>query len=249
MTQCPRCGGRTFKPYGFTPRGVGRSRCVECKRISLDPLKRRQVKVALDVPTNASAMDVALSLVRSGILTIEPDGAVLKRFDLDRWGHRKAIIPPRRADRIGHGGYLYVFCWFNGRQYGVLAHRLVFTHTFGAAPLRMRLSQPPLERWPFVHEGDEIDPLVVEINAAVPRGLYEQLRQEVCQEVAMAVLADGEGLTPDLVERCIKKSRRNYPIMHGYERSLDAPIRDGENWSRGIDRLSGDLNAPSPEAC
>lgn len=77
--------------------------------------------------------------------------------------------------------------------------------------------------WPFAQE----DPLVAEINAAVPKTLNELLRQEVCQDMALGVLCgeiQRDGLRdPALISELIRAVYRRYPDTL-YTRSLDQPI-------------------------
>jgi hypothetical protein len=74
--------------------------------------------------------------------------------------------------------------------------------------------------------------LTLEINRAVPRWLNEQVRQDVCQDVAVAVLS-GQTLTAELVRDVLKRGRRVYGLRWE-ELSLDAwcyQSRDGQRWS------------------
>lgn len=103
-----------------------------------------------------------------------------------------------------------------------------------------RQLSPPKERgqyivhrvssfWPF--DGSEAgrDGLVGHINRAVPKRLPEEIRREVCQELAVACL-DGRlnsaSLSKDVIEPFIKAAFR----MHSTDRfmlSLDYPYKSG----------------------
>ena len=56
------------------------------------------------------------------------------------------------------------------------------------SPLAVRSGVEPIpDVWPF---GNWDDPLVIRINAAVPRSLPEAIRADVCQELAVAILTN-----------------------------------------------------------
>lgn len=81
--------------------------------------------------------------------------------------------------------------------------------------------QPLSVVWPF--RGD--DALVERINGIVPKWLPEQARQEVCQDMAVALLSgSGEAELKTLCAQLTKQVYREYPQKWG-PLSIDAPIR------------------------
>lgn len=228
-------------------------------------------------------------------MSIDDAGAIWKHFDLDRWGYRKPVETPKRADRPwGMAGYGYrcVSFWMGGKGFAEMAHRILWAHTFGPIPPGHRIGRirdggthhtlknlklatwshlsfpetdrirrrrgaglwgpadsgtfvdkneesairrrpapdrtPSLEYWPFAQMSADFEPLVVRINASVPKGLPEEIRQEVCQDIAVAVLS-GEATIeqiPALVQGA--KSRVLRTLWPYFERlSLNAPVSPG----------------------
>jgi hypothetical protein len=75
-------------------------------------------------------MDVALNLVRQGVLEVRADGTVWKLRNLNRM----RLDGPRRVETRSKRGYLLVKVHVGGKQYLVTAHRLVWTALRGAIP-------------------------------------------------------------------------------------------------------------------
>lgn len=104
---------------------------------------------------------------------------------------------------------------------------------------------PPLPQvWPFISGGPKDEhAMLLAIDAAVPRGLPEMVRQDVCQDLAVAVLT-GDIDISDLVNNAgefVKKVWRQYPLKYG-PMSLDKPAPwAGEDDGRSL----GDLLVPS----
>lgn len=74
-------------------------------------------------------------------------------------------------------------------------------------------------RWPY---GATVDPLVARINEAVPRTLPEQIREEACQELAVALLT-GEPLTDEVIKAALRAARFGYQFSSRTEWSMDEP--------------------------
>jgi hypothetical protein len=66
--------------------------------------------------------------------------------------------------------------------------------------------------WPFI-TGTVTDDhaLLLDINRLVPKWISEQVRQDVCQDVAVRVLM-GDGLSADLVREVLKAGRKAYGL-------------------------------------
>lgn len=96
------------------------------------------------------------------------------------------------------------------------------------SPRRLNLSYPFIP--PENASGKGVD-LILLVNGMVPRGLPEQLRGDVCQEIITAVLA-GELLETDIPRQLKAYIRR----VRGAQEatflavSLDTPRRDGKSW-------------------
>jgi hypothetical protein len=104
------------------------------------------------------------------------------------------------------------------------------------------------EHWPFISDATDVG-LIARINAAVPTGLPEPFRQEVCQDLAVELLS-GARITPALVRRLITAAYRRSPVMAGHQRSLDDLLpngRFGESRSRYIDVLPAPQSAPASQ--
>lgn len=90
------------------------------------------------------------------------------------------------------------------------------------------------EFWPFIHiaKDTEEDPLVLEINAALPTYLPEEVRQEAAQEMALAVL-EGTLSHDAIAERSVEFVRayyRRFGRKHG-PLSLDVPLHGTEDFT------------------
>lgn len=78
-------------------------------------------------------MDIALELVRTGILRVTPNGEVWKDKETTSRGQVKAITP-RRAESVHSNGYLNVCFQVSKRKHAVYAHRLVWMVLKGSIP-------------------------------------------------------------------------------------------------------------------
>lgn len=89
--------------------------------------------------SKAVPMDLALYLVRIGVLEIRPNGQIWKLAKFDRNGN---IVPirPKRAEYLMNTGYLGVHFKIEGDQYSVTAHRLFWTYTHGPIPPGMDIN-------------------------------------------------------------------------------------------------------------
>lgn len=89
-------------------------------------------------------------------------------------------------------------------------------------------------RWPFLNEDrSEADKLVALVNGAVPRGLPEQIRADVCQDMILGVLTGD--ITEEGLERQVQKFlRRHYKAVETpfMAVSLNQPVpgTDGQSW-------------------
>jgi hypothetical protein len=76
--------------------------------------------------------------------------------------------------------------------------------------------------WPY---GDSDDPVILAVNAAIPRTLPQQIREEACQELALAIVA-GRCSPKSAARRAdefIRKARAGYQFSAKLELSLDLP--------------------------
>jgi hypothetical protein len=103
-------------------------------------------------------------------------------------------------------------------------------------PAIIRLKSPPRLNlsYPFIppqgSSSSGID-LILLVNGTVPRGLPEQLRGDVCQEIICAVVA-GELSTADIpkeLKRFIRSTRKKQEADY-MAFSMDSPRRDGTSW-------------------
>lgn len=106
----------------------------------------------------------------------------------------------------------------------------------GRPPKVIRLkSTPRLDlNYPFIAPttpASDAQDLVLFVNGSVPKGLPEQLRADVCQEILLAVVAGELERTeiPLAVRKFITKARRDSNV-HYMAFSIDAPRRDGRSW-------------------
>jgi hypothetical protein len=77
-----------------------------------------------------SSMDVALRMVREGVLEVRPDGTIWKLRNLNRM----PFSVPRRVETRAKNGYLLVKVHADSRQHLVAAHRLAWTVLRGPIP-------------------------------------------------------------------------------------------------------------------
>jgi len=86
-----------------------------------------------------------------------------------------------------------------------------------------RVNRPSPTVWPFIlDEPTEDQGILVEINRMVPKYLHEEFRQDVCQDVAVAVLT-GAALTRELVRDITAAAQRLYR-PHYRAVPLDTPV-------------------------
>jgi len=99
----------------------------------------------------------------------------------------------------------------------------------------------PLIYWPYLRVASSPDEeLLLEISASLSRGIYEPVRAEVGQEMALAVLG-GSLRREDIASAAplfIRDAYRTYSSY--YTLSLDAPSRPGSN--RTIGDMIADLS-------
>lgn len=76
------------------------------------------------------SMDVAQAMIQKGVVEVRSDGTVWKLRNLNR----TPLKEPRRMETQSGNGYLKVHVNADGRQFGVLAHRLVWTVLRGPIP-------------------------------------------------------------------------------------------------------------------
>lgn len=83
--------------------------------------------------------------------------------------------------------------------------------------------------WPFINNSSDRHPLIEAIDAAVPRGLRENVRQDICQNIAVAILLGEVHLDSlrDVVERFIRPQMREANDRSVL--SLDYPTRSTHN--------------------
>jgi hypothetical protein len=78
------------------------------------------------------------SAVKEGWLEIHEDGSVWRvaRRHKSRWGGAVTVTPvtPHRIDAVVGAGYRNVHLMVDGKQFGALAHRLVWFHFYGPIP-------------------------------------------------------------------------------------------------------------------
>jgi hypothetical protein len=83
--------------------------------------------------TKLETMAAALEAIERGVLLVDAAGHVWSL--VDRSGKTTTARPmPIRVERKMPNGYLVVHFWLDGRQYMVLAHRLVWTVLRGPIP-------------------------------------------------------------------------------------------------------------------
>lgn len=124
------------------------------------------------------------------------------------------------SERLKHSPARQAFLarWMEGRQ---------------RQPKLIRLPPRVVTNYPFLPSGSRASgaDIVLLVNGAVPRGLPEQLRGDVCQEIIAAVLAGEftEAEIPQHIKAIIARVRREQE-GHYMAISLDAPMRDGRSW-------------------
>lgn len=124
------------------------------------------------------------------------------------------------AERLKHSPARQEFLarWMEGRQ---------------RAPKLIRLPPRVLTNYPFLPADSKASgtDILLLVNGVVPRGLPEQLRGDVCQEMIAAVLCGEftEAEIPQHVKAIISRVRREQE-GHYMAVSLDVPMRDGRSW-------------------
>jgi hypothetical protein len=102
-----------------------------------------------------------------------------------------------------------------------------------SAPKLIRLPPRVLTNYPFLPSDSKTSgaDIVLLVNGVVPRGLPEQIRGDVCQEIIASVLAGEftETEIPQHVKAIISRVRRKQE-GHYMAISLDVPMRDGRSW-------------------
>lgn len=77
-----------------------------------------------------NSMDVAMRMVKLGVLEVRSDGTVWKCRNLNAM----PLLAPRRVETRAKAGYLLVRVHFESKPYLVSAHRLVWTALRGPIP-------------------------------------------------------------------------------------------------------------------
>ena len=222
-------------PYGYGPNGVAIDYCRSCGRQMRNYARTRHVgDDRVVVSLHATTMDAALALIAAGVFSVGKDDAIWRHARFDRWGRRTPIEPPRRADHKSNG-YWRLHFKAGGRQHEINVARLVWVYRHGPVPPGYRIGGG---RGTHAHlttraqgrgarrDGGQV--LVHQIHASVPTWLPDELRDEICQELAVAVLA-GDATLEDIpaIVRTYR-TRVNRTLWPYFERlSLDQPIRNG----------------------
>jgi hypothetical protein len=231
---CPKCGGDRFRPHGYGRNGIAIDQCLSCGR----QLRNYQrLGYAGDarvlVSPTATSVEAALALIAAGVFSVDAHGAIWRHARFTKWGQRRPVDPPKRADVLRDNGYRRLHFKAGGRQHEANAARVVWVFRHGPVPPGYRVagargSSPHLathvENGRHARRADG-QPLIAHIAASVPTWLPDEVRDEVCQELAVAVLT-GEATVeqiPELVRDY--KARVNRTLWPYFERlSLDAPI-------------------------
>lgn len=98
-----------------------------------------------------------------------------------------------------------------------------------------RLKHKPMtEHWPFLHKEAARDHLhIMMVDQLVPKGIPEQWRQDMCQDLFVAILTGElkpEHLSEDGARHYIKKVWREHPYKYG-PLSLQSPAHEGGKWA------------------
>lgn len=126
---------------------------------------------AQPAPVN-SGLELALSYLRDGTLSIDDDGRVWRHFILDHEGRRDPIVP-RRIDRPTRKGYMAICLRLRGQRKSksVLAHVLCWNWRHGPIPRPLQVNHKDLNK---ANNRDENHELVT--NAGNARHAYEKGR-------------------------------------------------------------------------
>lgn len=178
-------------------------------------------------------MEAALALITAGVFRVDAQGAIWRHARFTKWGQRWPVDPPTRADRLADHGYRRLHFKAGGRQHEANAARVVWVYRHGAVPPGYRVggargAHPHLVT--HVENGRQArradgQPLLARINASLASWFPDEARDEVCQELAVAILAGDATVEqiPDLVRDY--KNRVNRTLWPFFERlSLDAPL-------------------------
>lgn len=91
------------------------------------------------------AMDRALRLLRDGVISVDDEGCVWRHAMVVRGAVKR--IPRRRAENVGHKGYLRVTMHTPGEGLSqIMAHRLVWEVANGTIPEGMQINHKDLNK-------------------------------------------------------------------------------------------------------
>jgi hypothetical protein len=96
--------------------------------------------------------------------------------------------------------------------------------------LKRSLTYPMPEYYPFVQsDNSNTDKLVLAVNNAIPKNIPEQYRQDICQEILLAILEHKFAIEelPQHILEYIKKIYRQFG--NKYQLSLDAHLSHDDN--------------------
>lgn len=240
---CRKCSGNRFAPHGYGRNGLAIDRCLSCGRQVRNYQRERHVGDArIVVSSDATSMDAALILIAAGVFSVGQNDAIWRHARFDKWGRRTTLDPPKRADFLQTNGYRRVHFRAGGRQHEINAARIAWVFRHGAVPSGYRVggargNEPHLVTW--VDNGRAArradgESLLVKVNASVPTWLPDEIRSEVCQDIAVAVLSGVA--TIDQIPGLVRdyKNRVHRKLWPYFERlSLDAPIREGSTTTFG----------------
>src|SRR5574337_500007 len=101
-----------------------------------------------------TGIEAAMKAVSLGYLSVDEQGRV---WDLVSRAARKIEQRPvpRRAERTHKNGYLYVHFFIDGRQFNVLAHRMVWTALRGPIPNGMDINH--IDGWKGNNSPDNLE--------------------------------------------------------------------------------------------
>lgn len=206
---CPSCGGTINKQSGGN-------------HLSDQTARSIRVMLMLGRSVRSIAEELGTSKVTVGV-------------------HRKAF----EAER---GGFVDIFCACGQQAFhkGWCTERLKLSPSRQAflrqwnegrkrLPKIIPIRTPLTESYPFIPESGRVKSdglsMVLLVNGMVPRGLPEQLRGDVCQELIASVLL-GEFTETEIplhVKSIIARVRHQQE-GHYMAISLDQPMRDGRSW-------------------
>lgn len=160
----------------------------------INEAKRRQIEAGLDEGLSICAVSRL-----SGCCV-----ATVRRYIRLRGGKRGKC---GCGDDPSHQGW----CWYRYKQ---SPERQAFIATW--EPIARGPAPRPIPAWPFERTSLEVD-LVAAVNEAVPKWMFPDERDEVCQDLCVAVIT-GE-IALDEVGASVKQFhaavRRRYPTSHG----------------------------------